>query len=170
VDQRIDYAVLEHCARQRPDWSIVLVGPMVTISERDVASFLALPNVHWLGPKTYQDLPPYARAFDICLLPFKTTDEGKYLNPTKTLEYLAAGRPVVSTNIPEIGRFYSDTVAVAQSGSDLARKCESILAREPDPVEQERGLAKARGHSWDAMVDQMENIATAALPLFSDVS
>jgi len=169
VDQRIDYAVLDRCARQRPDWSIVLIGPMVTISERDISSFLALPNVHWLGPKAYQELPRYARAFDICMLPFKTTDEGKYLNPTKTLEYLAAGRPVVSTKIPEIERFYSDMVAVAQSGSDLVRKCESILAREPDPVEQDRRLAKAKGHSWNAMVDQMEKIAMP-LPLFSDVS
>jgi glycosyltransferase involved in cell wall biosynthesis len=163
VDQRIDYAVLDNCARQRPDWSIVLIGPMVTISERDIAQFLALPNVHWLGPKTYQDLPVYARAFDICMLPFKTTDEGKYLNPTKTLEYLATGKPVISTKIPEVERFYSDTVMVAQSAFDFVRKSEIILAREHDPLEKEKRMAKARGHSWDAMAEQMEGIANAEL-------
>jgi glycosyltransferase involved in cell wall biosynthesis len=162
VDQRIDYAVLDYCARQRPDWSIVLIGPMVTISERDIAPFLTLTNVHWLGPKTYWDLPEYARAFDLCILPFKTTDEGKYLNPTKTLEYLATGKPVISTGIPEIEHFYSDTVAVAYSEVEFVKKSEQLLG-EGGRLEQDKRLAKAKGNSWEVMVAAMENIVERTL-------
>jgi UDP-galactopyranose mutase len=162
VDQRIDYAVLDFCARQRPDWSIVLLGPIVTISERDLDSFLGLPNVHWLGPKTYQELPNYARAFDLCVLPFKTTDEGKYLNPTKTLEYLATGKPIISTSIPEIERFYSDTVAVAYSEVEFVKMSEELLG-EGGRLEQDKRLAKAKGNSWEMMVAAMENIVERTL-------
>ena len=159
VDQRIDYAVLEHCARQRPNWSIVLMGPMVTISKRDISIFLDLPNVHWLGPKTYGDLPEYARIFDICMLPFKRTDEGKYLNPTKTLEYLATGKPVISTSIPEIEHFFSDTVSIAYNAFDFIVKSEELLAYDNN-VQREKRLTKAKGNSWEAMVEKMESITS----------
>ncbi|HEU4535304.1 MAG TPA: glycosyltransferase, partial [Polyangiaceae bacterium] len=96
IDERMDLALLEGVARARPHWHIVMVGPVVKIDEADLPR---LPNVHFLGPKSYAELPGYVAGWDVALLPFAKNESTRFISPTKTPEYLAAGRPVVSTSI-----------------------------------------------------------------------
>jgi UDP-galactopyranose mutase len=154
VDNRIDFELLTYAATTRPDWSFVLLGPLVTLQRETIDHFLGLPNVHWLGPRLYEDIPNYARAFDVCLLPFKVSDEGRYLNPTKTLEYLATGKPVLSTCIPDVERFYSDTVAIARTRDEFVQMAHQLLKRDTDTACVQR-VAKAQNRSWETMVDAM---------------
>ena len=154
VDHRIDFELLHYTATARPDWSIVLLGPLVALRREAIEHILRLPNVRWLGPKLYEDIPDYARAFDICLLPFKVSSEGRYLNPTKTLEYLATGKPVLSTCIPDVERFYRDTVAIARTREEFVEAASQLLERDTDAARMRR-LAQAQGRSWEAMADEM---------------
>lgn len=154
VDNRIDFELLTHAATTRPDWSFVLLGPLVALQRQTIDHFLRLPNVHWLGPRLYEEIPDYARAFDVCLLPFKVSDEGRYLNPTKTLEYLATGKPVLSTRIPDVERFYSDTVAIASTRDQFVQMAQQLLDHDTDTARAKR-LAKAQNRSWETMVDTM---------------
>jgi UDP-galactopyranose mutase len=154
VDNRIDFKLLTYAATTRPDWSFVMLGPLVTLRRDSIDHFLRLPNVHWLGPKLYEDIPDYARAFDVCLLPFKVSDEGRYLNPTKTLEYLATGKPVLSTHIPDVERFYSDTVAIARTRDEFVQIAQQLLERDTETARAQR-TTKAQNRSWETMVDAM---------------
>ena len=154
VDNRIDFDLLAYAATARPDWSFVLLGPLVALQRETIDPFLRLPNVHWLGPQLYEDIPDYAHAFDVCLLPFKVSEEGRYLNPTKTLEYLATGKPVLSTTIPDVERFYSDTVAIARTRAEFVQMAHQLLERDTDIARAQR-VAKAQNRSWDTMVNAM---------------
>ncbi len=157
VDHRIDFELLAYAAAARPDWSFVLLGPLVALQRETIDHFLRLPNVYWLGPKLYRDIPEYARAFDVCLLPFKVSDEGRYLNPTKTLEYLATGKPVLSTRIPDVERFYADTVEITGTREEFVEAARCLL--EHDTAEKRaRRVARAQDCSWESMVNAMWSI------------
>jgi glycosyltransferase involved in cell wall biosynthesis len=97
LDQASDYDLLLHVARARPDWRMVLVGPY----SGEAAAFLDMPNVHWLGPRDYEQVPAYLKGFDACLIPWKRDAFNVYCNPIKAKEYLAAGRQVVATLFTE---------------------------------------------------------------------
>ncbi|HEU4405047.1 MAG TPA: glycosyltransferase family 1 protein, partial [Polyangiaceae bacterium] len=103
LDERMDLALLEGVARARPDWQLVLVGPVVKIDE---AALPRRPNLHYLGPKGYPELPRYIAGWDVALMPFAQNESTRFISPTKTPEYLAAGRPVVSTPIRDVVRPY----------------------------------------------------------------
>ena len=105
IDERIDYELLRAIAAARPEWQIVLVGPTAKV---DPADLPAGPNLHYLGPKSYADLPDYIAGWDVALLPFARNEATRYISPTKTPEYLAAGKPVVSTSITDVVRPYGD--------------------------------------------------------------
>ena len=94
VDERMDLELIDGIAKARPDWQIVMLGPVVKI---DPASLPRRDNVHWLGMKDYADLPRYFGGWDVGMLPFAMNDATRFISPTKTPEYLAAGLPVVST-------------------------------------------------------------------------
>jgi len=94
VDERVDYAMLGEIARMRPEWSIAMVGPVVKV---DPNLLPHSPNLFWMGGRDYQQLPNYCGAFDICLMPFAMNASTQYINPTKGLEYMATGKPVIST-------------------------------------------------------------------------
>src|SRR5690606_9810992 len=96
VDERIDYALLAALADANADWQIVMVGPT---SKVDPEALPQRKNLHWLGGKKYEELPNYLKGFAVCLMPFALNAATEYINPTKALEYLAAGRPVVSTAV-----------------------------------------------------------------------
>lgn len=154
MDNRIDFELLAHAATARPDWSFVLLGPLVTLSRGAIEDFLRLPNVHWLGPKRYKRISDYARTFDVRLMPFKTGDEGRYLNPAETLEYLATGKPVLSTCIPDAERFYRDTVAIARTREEFVQTARRLVEHDTD-AERAQRVAKAQDRSWETMVDGM---------------
>jgi glycosyltransferase involved in cell wall biosynthesis len=96
IDERLDLELLAGLADRRPDWQIVMVGPVVKI---DPAALPQRPNIRWLGMQRYEALPHLTAQWDVCLLPFALNDATRFISPTKTLEYLAAGKPVVSTPI-----------------------------------------------------------------------
>lgn len=99
IDERFDVELVAGLAARRPDWHIVLIGPVVKI---DPATLPQAPNLHYLGPRSYQELPAYLAGWDVALLPFARNDATRFISPTKTPEYLAAGRPVVSTSIRDV--------------------------------------------------------------------
>ncbi|MCB2155157.1 glycosyltransferase [bacterium] len=124
VDERIDWPLVRALCTHRPDWNIVFLGPLVMIDRCPVDS----PNFHHLGAKDYGTLPDYLRGFDVCLIPWLVNELTCTMSPTKTPEYLAAGRPVVSTPIPDVQSDYGDEVAIAADPEEFAARCEEALA------------------------------------------
>src|SRR5207302_3256417 len=117
---------LEAIAVARPDWQLVMVGPVTKIEESDLPHG---PNIHYLGPKAYDELPDYLAGWDVALLPFARNESTRFISPTKTPEYLAAGKPVVSTSIKDIVHPYGEMelVRIADSpGEFIAASSESL--------------------------------------------
>ncbi len=143
VDERMDLDLLAAAADARPDWHMVIVGPVVKISEEDLPR---RSNLHYLGGKQYADLPAYLASWDVATMPFAVNDSTKFISPTKTPEYLAGGRPVVSTPITDVIRHYGDLegVKIAGDANSFVRACEEALA-----------LANDRNGAWRAEVDKM---------------
>lgn len=105
IDERMDLSLLDGIAQTRPDWHLVIIGPVVKI---DPAMLPRYPNIHYLGSKSYQALPSYLAGWDVALLPFACNESTRFISPTKTPEYLAAGKPVVSTPIRDVVRPYGE--------------------------------------------------------------
>ncbi|MEP6983133.1 MAG: glycosyltransferase [Sphingomicrobium sp.] len=132
IDERFDTALLDEAARMRPDWSFVMVGPVVKISEDE------LPrghNIHYLGSKTYDQLPAYLSGWDVALMPFAMNESTLFISPTKTPEYLAGGKPVVSTPIRDVVRHYGklEGVKFASTGPEFVAACEAALELSRNP-------------------------------------
>lgn len=148
IDERLDLELIQATALAHPDWELILVGPTAKI---DPASLPRLANVHWMGPHLYNELPSFLAGWDVCLMPFALNPSTRFISPTKTLEYLAAGKPVVSTAVPDVVRQYASVVAIAKSPNEFIRACETIL--EGGEAEQTRFAATARAisaaTSWD---------------------
>ena len=142
LDERFDNALMGAVARLRPDWHIVLVGPTVKI---DPASLPHAPNIHYPGQKAYADLPAYLAGWDVAVLPFAKNDATRFISPTKTPEYLAGGKPVVSTSITDVVHPYGDlglariadtpeafvaavTASLAEDPGDRLRRADPFLA------------------------------------------
>jgi UDP-galactopyranose mutase len=117
---------LREIAEKRPEWQIVMIGPVVKIDEAD----LPRPgNVHYLGMKDYKDLPSYIAGWDVALMPFALNDSTKFISPTKTPEYLAAGKPVISTAIRDVVRPYGEQklVAIAKNADEFIEAAENAM-------------------------------------------
>ena len=160
VDERIDYALLGELARRRPDWSICVVGPVVKI---DPAHLPHAPNLYWLGGRDYSVLPDYCRAFDVCLMPFAMNKATEFINPTKGLEYMATGRPIVGTPVRDVVRQWSEIVHVAENTVEsFAAAVERALSEGPESERVQRGLELAKAASWEATVDRMQSLIADA--------
>jgi UDP-galactopyranose mutase len=138
-------------ATAHPDWQIVLVGPVVKI---DPATLPRRPNLHYLGQKEYAELPAYLSGWDVCLLPFARNDATKFISPTKTLEYMAAEKPIVSTPIADVADPYSHIVYLGGTTAEFVEACEQALAssqeeRAERAAHMRRVLART---SWDSTV------------------
>jgi UDP-galactopyranose mutase len=127
VDERMDLDLIAALADARPEWSVVIVGPVVKI---DPADLPRRANVHYLGGKGYDDLPRYLAGWDVALMPFAINESTRFISPTKTPEYLAGGRPVVSTPIVDVVRHYGDLEAVKVAGTqdEFITACDQALA------------------------------------------
>ena len=149
IDERFDLALLEQIARARPHWQLVMVGPVVKI---DPAHLPTLPNIHWLGMQSYEQLPHLIAAWDVCLMPFALNESTRFISPTKTLEYMAGEKPVVSTPVHDVVGLYGDVVRIAVSAPQFIEACELALAE--DAAERARRVAVMRAvvrrSSWDA--------------------
>lgn len=158
IDERMDLALLEAVARARPEWQLVMLGPVVKIDPNELPR---LDNIHYLGSKPYTDLPRYIAGWDVALMPFAKNESTRFISPTKTPEYLAAGKPVVSTSIRDVVRPYSvqGLAHIADTPMDFIAACESCL-REPRERWLRRGDAFLARMSWDrtwaAMADRLE--------------
>lgn len=147
LDERLDTHLLDGIAQARPDWQLVIIGPVVKI---DAADLPRRPNIHYLGPKSYNELPRYIAGWDVALLLFARNDATRFISPTKTPEYLAAGKPVVSTSIRDVVSPYGDNglVRIADAVPDFVQACECCLAEAPDE-RRSRADEFLRGTSWD---------------------
>jgi UDP-galactopyranose mutase len=154
IDERLDLDLLAGVARRRPDWSIVLVGPVAKIP---VSAIPAEPNVHWLGQKPYEGLPAYLAGWDVAIMPFARNAATAYISPTKTPEYLAGGRPVVSTAIADVVRPYGvrGLVRIADDPDQFVAACEAAMA-EDAATRVAAADAFLAGISWDRTWAAME--------------
>jgi UDP-galactopyranose mutase len=127
VDERMDLELLAALADARPQWSLVIVGPVVKI---DPESLPKRANIHYLGGKSYDDLPRYLAGWDVALMPFAINESTRFISPTKTPEYLAAGRPVVSTPIVDVVRHYGEleAVKIGATHAEFITGCDQALA------------------------------------------
>jgi len=170
IDERLDYPLLANLAAAYPSASIAMVGPLAKVERQTLPN---AANIHWLGQRAYEDLPAIVKGFDVCLMPFALNDATRYINPTKTLEYLAAAKPVLSTAIPDVMHHFSDVVCIAGSHEDFIREARA-LASDPDPTLIGRGVERARQASWSSIVarisDHLATIGDAAKGLSTPAS
>jgi UDP-galactopyranose mutase len=126
IDERMDIDLLTGIADSRPDWHLVMVGPVVKI---DPATLPQRENIHYLGSKDYQDLPVYLAGWDLAMLPFARNEATRFISPTKTPEYLAAGKPVVSTSIRDVVRPYGDfkLVRIADTAAEFVNAAQKAM-------------------------------------------
>lgn len=155
IDERMDIELLKGVAETRPDWHLVIIGPVVKI---DPATLPNYPNIHYLGAKSYQELPSYIAGWDVAMLPFARNESTRFISPTKTPEYLAAGKPVVSTSIRDVVRPYGENglVEIADTVTDFVAAVEKVMNRNPDESgwlnQVDDFLAQ---NSWDSTWSQM---------------
>lgn len=128
IDERLDLELVDGIARARPDWQLVMIGPVVKI---DPASLPQRANIHWLGARTYAELPAYLSAFDVGFMPFAINEATRFISPTKTPEFLAAGVPVVSTPITDVVRSWGawGLVDIAADTPSFVRSIDTTLAQ-----------------------------------------
>jgi UDP-galactopyranose mutase len=161
IDERMDLELLAGVAAARPDWHLVMLGPVVKI---DPATLPALPNIHYLGSKTYQELPRYIAGWDVALLPFARNEATRFISPTKTPEYMAAGQPVVSTSIRDVVRPYGQQglVRIADTVEEFVAACEAALA-EDAPSRLRSHDVFLRQTSWDGTWTRMRHLVDTFL-------
>jgi UDP-galactopyranose mutase len=160
IDERIDLPLLDRLAESRPDWQIVMVGPVVKI---DPATLPRRPNLHYLGMRGYDALPAYLAGWDVCLLPFAINRATRFISPTKTLEYMAADRPIVSTPIRDVAEPYRDIVRIAADPDAFVAACEAALNESAGERESrsQRMRAVLAMTSWDGTAAAMEKLIAA---------
>jgi glycosyltransferase involved in cell wall biosynthesis len=161
IDERIDYDLLAHIADARPEWHIAMVGPTAKV---DPAAFPQRPNLHWLGGQPYARLPEFAKGFSVAVMPFALNAATEFINPTKALEYMAAGRPVVSTALAEVRLNFGRVARIADSADEFIEYCAREISR-PSWLRISRGLELAAANTWEAIVARMEeHIARVLAP------
>lgn len=161
IDERIDLALVAGIAQRRPDWQVVMVGPVAKI---DPAALPRRPNLHWLGQQAYQDLPAFINGWDVCLLPFALNPSTRFISPTKTLEYMACGRPMVSTAIRDVVDAYRQVVSIRPDADGFVQACDAILQRSPAQAQaHQQALAQIIARtSWDATAAAMADLIVQA--------
>ena len=146
--KKVDQALIRHVALARPAWSFVFIGTVST----DISSLEDLTNVHFLGARPYQELPAYAKAFDVCAVPWDSKDEMvRHGSPLKIREYLATGKPVVSTDFPEAHRFAS-LIDIARDRDDFVALIRAALT-ENEGLRQQR-MDAVKGESWERRAEE----------------
>jgi len=159
IDERMDLDAIRLMAEREPGWQLLLIGPVTKIDE---ASLPQAPNIHYTGQRSYEDLPGYLKAFDVCLIPFADNEATRYLSPTKTLEYFAGTKPVVSSPVHDIVEHYSDLVRIARSPEEWVTQVRAALT-EDNRDRLRGGLARARSYTWNSIVAQMSDLVDQAL-------
>lgn len=155
IDERLDIDLVGQLADLRPDWTLVMIGPIVKIAPQDLPQ---RPNIRYLGGRDYSQLPAYLARFDAAILPFARNEATRFISPTKTLEYMAGGKPVVSTPITDVVGLYGDVVEFGYDAPSFVQAIERLWAETP----AERAVRAARSaellaeHDWDAIAARMQ--------------
>lgn len=159
IDERLDIDLVREVADARPDWQLVLVGPVVKI---DPATLPQRPNIHYLGGKKYDELPTYIAGWDVALLLFARNDATRFISPTKTPEYLAAGKPVVSTSIRDVVRPYGQRglVKIADEPAEFVAAVQECLDERGARTEEADAFLQSM--SWDATWHRMKELLDRA--------
>lgn len=154
IDERLDIELIAKAATLRPDWQFVIIGPVVKI---DPATLPQQENIHYLGGKSYKELPQYLSGWDVALIPFAMNESTKFISPTKTPEYLAAGIPVISTPIKDVVSPYGDNklVHIASTANELVKCGDKILKSKRKKSWLAKVDAFLAGNSWDRTWSQM---------------
>ncbi len=161
IDERMDADLLDKIAQLRPEWQWVMIGPIVKISLDDLPNH---SNIHYLGGKNYQELPNYIAGWDVALLTFALNESTKFISPTKTPEYLAAGKPVVSTPIRDVVRPYGELglVEIAATAEEFVAAAEKAL-REDSPERLAKADEFLSHISWDKTWSEMAALIDGAV-------
>ncbi len=159
IDERLDYVLIAKLAEQMPDATIVMVGPVVKVDPRELPRHA---NIRWLGQQQYEQLPSFSKKFDVCLMPFAINKATEYINPTKTLEYMATGKPIVSTPIADVVRNFTPIVAVAETVDEYVAAVQDALVN-PRPELRARGIERTKSASWEGITADMSRLMNEAI-------
>jgi glycosyltransferase involved in cell wall biosynthesis len=163
IDERMDLALVAEVAALRPDWQLVMIGPTAKINPAELPR---ASNIHWLGPKDYKQLPRYLAHWDMAWMPFALNESTRYISPTKTPEFLAAGLPVASTPIHDVVEPYGrrGLVAIAMDAPAMVAAIERLLRADPAARAARRTAADAHlaGSSWDRTWAAMRTLIDSA--------
>ena len=162
LDERFDIELIREAAQRKPHWNFIMVGPVVKIDEHD------LPrgnNIHYLGGKSYNELPAYISGWDIALIPFAINESTQYISPTKTPEYLAAGKPVISTPIKDVVRPYGEQelVCIVHSAEEFVIAGEQLLTQTNRLKWLKQVDEFLAENSWDNTFNEMNKIINETL-------
>ena len=148
IDERLDLDLVAALADADPAWQIVMAGPVVKI---DPAQLPRRDNLHWLGQQPYEILPQLVAGWDVCLMPFALNESTRFISPTKTLEYMAAGKLVVSTPIRDVVTMFGDLVSIVGDAGELVRACRKAIAETPAMRRQRQAAMAERvaDYAWD---------------------
>jgi glycosyltransferase involved in cell wall biosynthesis len=161
VDERLDLPLLAELAGLLPEWDIAVVGPVAKIDPADLPS---APNLTYHGAVPYSGLPGVMAGFDVALMPFALNEATRSISPTKTLEYLAAGLPVVSTRVPDVVADYGHTVDLQDDGAGFADACKRVLEHSwAERADRARPLLD--WHHWDSIAERMQALMLLKLSI-----
>jgi glycosyltransferase involved in cell wall biosynthesis len=157
IDERFDPSIISQMADAHPDWQIILAGPVVKINPETLPR---QSNIHYLGQQSYSALPKLLAAWEVCLMPFAMNESTKFISPTKSLEYMAAELPIVSTPVKDVVDLHSDVVEIADTAEEFIAACERVLGM---PAEEKRAKIrlmreKLSRTSWDATAAKMSEL------------
>jgi UDP-galactopyranose mutase len=154
IDERLDLALVDQLAKSDPAWQIMMVGPVAKI---DASLLPRRANIHWLGQQPYTLLPQLIGGWDLCILPFGANESTRFISPTKTLEYMAAEKAVVSTPIHDVRTLYGDVVRIGEDRAAFIDHCRAALAESDDERKELTGrmLATVERYSWDNAAAQV---------------
>jgi len=157
IDERMDIDLLNEVSERKPDWQFIIIGPVVKI---DPAILPGKNNIHYLGGKTYNELPAYLAGWDVAIIPFLLNDTTKYISPTKTPEYLSAGKPVISTSIKDVVTPYgtNNLVHIADNAEDFITSGEIALKTKNYKRRLKKVDAFLADNSWDNTWGKMLNL------------
>jgi glycosyltransferase involved in cell wall biosynthesis len=162
IDERLDLDLIDAVATAHPEWTIAMIGPVAKISRADLPQ---RSNIVYYGAQAYASLPSFLACFDVALLPFARNKATRFISPTKTLEYLAAGKPVVSTPIADVIDLYGDVVRFGATPEGFAAAIDALLNEAPTARTQResRSRAIAAGYDWDSIASSMAGLMQEAI-------
>jgi glycosyltransferase involved in cell wall biosynthesis len=162
LETKVDFGLLEAVAEARPDWTMLLIGPAPREARPHLDALAVRSNVHWIGPKRYEELPEYVAAFDVALIPYVENDYTRSCFPLKLYEYLAAGKPVVASGLPELEGMEPDVVVASGMRAFVGAIERALSLRQREDIE--RRMAVAARNTWETRTQRLLELVAAELP------